>query len=509
MAEVVRTADRIGLADWTLVTRPLHPAAPGTPRKTARALRVAGAVLALAGLAAAPLVSPSFVSAAPAVAAENDELASRFTLAVLPDTQFYTRYSASQFMPRYGSDPFRVQTKWLAEHQDELKIPFATHLGDVVDQVGVSSEWQAADVAMKALEDAALDYSILPGNHDVRNSADHVTDIQYNLANEPFLDWFGPDRAATTGTYRGSDPTGLSQYHVFEAEGQKYLVLAMTWRASDQTIAWANDVIDANPTLPVILTTHALIDIENDGVTAKETDYGLKLWNDLISVNDQIFLTLNGHFHGAAKQTKLNSFGHPVTQIVIDYQMAYDGGNGYLGLFEFDLTNDRINVQTASPWVTFKPQESLTAFDQPFLEGQNQQFAIEIDFARRFSGFAPGFSAGEPKTPSLSQAARDILLDGFVGPDPITTHSRARRPTIPTLRARSRTGASTDSTACSPRARWCRTSRARTTCTGFRSPHRVRRLRPSRTSRSHTMFTRSRRTERRCASPTRTGGRTG
>lgn len=87
--------------------------------------------------------------------AENDELASRFTLAVLPDTQFYTRYSASQFMPRYGSDPFRVQTKWLAEHQDELKIPFATHLGDIVDQVGVSGEWQAADVAMKALEEAA------------------------------------------------------------------------------------------------------------------------------------------------------------------------------------------------------------------------------------------------------------------------------------------------------------------------------------------------------------------
>jgi len=360
-------------------------------------------------------------SAAPRPAAESDELASRFTLAVIPDTQFYSRYSASQFMPRYGSDPFRAQAAWLARHQDTLKIPFATHLGDVVDRVAEEGEWNAADVATRALEDAGLDYSVLPGNHDVRNSADHVTDIEYDLDNEPYLDWFGPDRASAMGTFRGSDPTGLSQYHVFEAEGQQYLVLAMTWRASDQTIAWANDVIDANSTMPVILTTHALIDIDNDGITARETEYGLKLWNDLISVNDQIFLTLNGHFHGAAKQTKLNSFGNPVTQMVIDYQMAYEGGNGYLGLFEFDLTNNKINVQTASPWVVLKPQESLTSFDQPILEGPNQKLTIDIDFAKRFAGFAPEFSAGEPTTPSLSDIARDLLLDGFVGPDPITT----------------------------------------------------------------------------------------
>ncbi|WP_318842719.1 metallophosphoesterase [Myceligenerans pegani] len=407
----------------------MHPT-PTVPARTSRtARRVAGAALALFGLVA-PLAATQTGPAAAAiddtaVSGTADDTASRFTLAVLPDTQFYSRYSGDQFVPRYGSDPYQVQTEWLADVQDELRIPFTTHLGDVVDRVGVENEWRVADTAMSTLEAASLPYSILPGNHDVRNSDDRLTDEDYDLDAEPYLDWFGPDRAVRNETYGGSDPTGLSEYHVFEAEGQRFLVLAMTWRASDTTIAWANEVIDSHPTLPVILTTHSLIDVDTDGTTAKDTEYGLKLWDELIAPNDQIFLTFNGHFHGAARQTRLNDAGHEVTQILIDYQMAYDGGNGYLGLLEFDLTNDRISMQTASPWVTWKPQESLTAYDQPFLEGPNQQFTIDIDFSDRFGGFAPEFGPGTPDEPSLTQRARDLLLDGFTGPDPVTTQPPA------------------------------------------------------------------------------------
>ncbi|RUQ99043.1 LamG-like jellyroll fold domain-containing protein [Labedella endophytica] len=393
------------------------PSAPaggsGRRRTVARATAAAAAsAVALSLLATAP--------GTPAVAAPED-LASRFTFAVLPDTQFYSRYSADQFLPRYGTDPFRVQTEFLAENADALNIPFVAHLGDVVDRVGTTREWEAADVAMQTLDDAPLPYSILPGNHDVRNSNDQLSDVDYDLANEPFLDWFGPDRAAGVSTYEGSDPTGLSQYHVFEAEGQEFMVLAMTWRASDQTFQWARDAMAAHPDVPVILTTHSLLNIEADQETPRDTEYGDKLWDELIAPSDQIFLTLNGHFHGATKQTKINDAGHAVTQVLMDYQMAYEGGNGYLGLMEFDLTNNAINVQTASPWVVSKPQESLTSYDQPFVESAGQQFTIDIDFAERFAAFDPDFTAGEPTQPKLTEVARDILLDGFEGPDPIST----------------------------------------------------------------------------------------
>ena len=57
---------------------------------------------------------------------------------MLPDTQFYSRYSTAGsgdlFMARYGTEPYIEQTKWLAANKDNLKIPFVTHLGDIVDR---------------------------------------------------------------------------------------------------------------------------------------------------------------------------------------------------------------------------------------------------------------------------------------------------------------------------------------------------------------------------------------
>ncbi|MGM1015968.1 MAG: LamG-like jellyroll fold domain-containing protein [Actinomycetota bacterium] len=375
-----------------------------------------------AGLFAATAAPAVAAPTRPETVADDAGLASRFTLAVLPDTQFYSRYSADQFMPRYGTDPFATQTQWIADNADALNIPFTTHVGDVVDRAGVEAEWQAAASAMRNLEDAGRSYSITTGNHDVLNSRADVFDTDYDLGAEPFLKWFGTERAEADPSYQGSDPTGLSRYHVFEAEGQQFMSLTLPWRASDETLAWANSVMDEHPTLPVILTSHEVLNIDADGESPRETAYGLRLWDDLIAGNDQIFLTFNGHFHGATRLTKINDFGNEVHEVLIDYQMAYEGGNGYLGLLEFDLTNGAINAQAASPWVVSKPQETLTVYDQPFLEGVHQQYSIDIDFAERFSGFDPEFGTGiTPDEPSLTERARDILLDGFTGPDPITT----------------------------------------------------------------------------------------
>lgn len=374
---------------------------------------LAGALLA-GGLASIAVSAPA--GAAPDPDAEPADLASRFTFAVLPDTQFYSRYSAAEFVPRYGTNPFAEQTRWLAEHRAELRIPFVAHLGDIVDQAGQRGEWEAADRAMQVLDDADLPYSILPGNHDVTNSG--VWDTQLG-PNEPFNTWFGPARAAEQSTYGGTDPTGRSQFHLFEAEGQQFMSLALSWNPSDATLAWAQSVIDAHPTVPVILTNHALINVGTDQTTPVETGDSTRMWDELIRKNDQIFLTLNGHFHGATRQVRTNDFGHPVHQILMDYQMAYEGGNGYLGLLEFDLTNNSISLETGSPWVVFKPQETLTSYDQPLLEGVHQRYTLDLDFRERFAGFAPDFTAGTPDEPPLREAARAILLDGFEGPDPI------------------------------------------------------------------------------------------
>ncbi|MDP9909772.1 hypothetical protein J2W27_001874 [Variovorax boronicumulans] len=353
---------------------------------------------------------------------------SSFALAVMPDTQFYARYATAaesdQYDKRFGSAPFAAQTKWIAANAKALHIPFTIHLGDVVDQVGKPDQWKVADAAMKVLEDAKLPYSVLAGNHDVLNDVDYSvdpvngTDAARNLAAEPYLQWFGTERAKKQATFGARDTSGFHEYHVFEAQGQKFMVLSLSWRVSDAGIAWARQVIAKNPTLPVILVNHQLLNIAPDGTSPLETDYGKMLWEKLIRDNDQIFMTLNGHHHGAAHLTKTNDFGHKVEEMVVDYQMAYQGGNGLMRLYEFDLTNKQIKVLSFSPWVPQKPAATLNAFDQAVLSTPNEAFTIEMDFAQRFAGFNKGFAVGEATVEqSLVEQAKALILANYKDPE--------------------------------------------------------------------------------------------
>ncbi|MGO1393242.1 LamG-like jellyroll fold domain-containing protein, partial [Agrococcus casei] len=263
-------------------------------------------------------------------------------------------------------------------------------------------------------------YAILAGNHDVRNASNSVVDTDYDLANEPFLDTFPVDRAEAHDTFGGADPTGLNRFSIFEAEGQQYLVLSLNWRVSDATLAWASDVLDAHSELPTIIASHDIISIQNDGVTGETSPNGERLWDALINDNDQVFLTLNGHYHGSAKVERQNAAGNTVTQILTDHQMAYEGGNGYMNLLEFDITNGEINVNTLSPWVVSKPEDKLTSYDTPVLTGANEQYSIPVDFESRFAGF----TTVEPAQSDLSARAIEILTEGFNGA-PESAHAAA------------------------------------------------------------------------------------
>src|SRR5699024_345608 len=103
--------------------------------KLGRSLTAAGtcASIAAAALFAGPAASATTTPGDSE--SQQTDLASRFTLGILPDTQFYSRYATEDtgdlFNARYGSDPFDTQTAWLAEHAAELNMPFVSHLGDV------------------------------------------------------------------------------------------------------------------------------------------------------------------------------------------------------------------------------------------------------------------------------------------------------------------------------------------------------------------------------------------
>jgi hypothetical protein len=400
---------------------------------------------------------------------------SSFTISVLPDTQFYPRYASekmgelyqklySGIDPKYDN-PFKTQTQWIAQNAKLLKMPFTIHLGDIVDQswyytsegsspwsastdlVGngqlgngqVTKEWELASQAMQVLEAAGCPYSICAGNHDVAADINNVTqwgpdwgvgvtgfanDDGYQDGGshragllEPYLHVFPPERAKQQSTFGGRHSSGFHEYHVFTAEGNRFLVLSMSWRASDDAISWANGVIQANKTIPVILVNHQLVGIGSDGKTAADTAYSNYMWDKLIKDNDQIFMAVSGHYHGSCISTKKNSRGNDVHLMVVDYQMAYMGGNGLMRMFEFDLTNKKIIASSFSPWVPLKPAATLNEFDAAWLSDSNQSFALDIDFVKRFASFNPNFSVPDGSSDaSLTDAAKKLILTNYSQP---------------------------------------------------------------------------------------------
>ena len=400
--------------------------APVPQRRTWLKMGLASASgLSMGGLLAACGGDSTNASGAGPVA--PDTQISSFALAVLPDTQFYSRYATSsesnQYQRHYGNEPYSAQTSWVARNAQALNIPFLIHLGDVVDQVGKPEQWKVADSAMQVLEAAKVPYSILAGNHDVLNDIDYDsdpgkgTDTQRVLANEPYLQWFSSKRAQRQATFGARDSTGFHEYHIFKAQEQQFLVLSLSWRISDAGIAWARKVLAEHPTLPAILVNHQLLNIAPDALSPLETGYGKMLWEKLIRDNDQIFMTLNGHHHGGARLTKSNDFGNAVEEMVVDYQMAYQGGNGLMRLYEFDLTNNQIKVLSFSPWVPMKPAETRNAFDRAVLSDANHSFTIGMNFAKRFARFNPSFGAGKATVASsLVDQAKALVLKGYTEP---------------------------------------------------------------------------------------------
>ncbi|TAM08027.1 MAG: hypothetical protein EPN70_01205, partial [Paraburkholderia sp.] len=122
-------------------------------------LSACGGELGVPGAATQP---PAQSPDQPPVQPDMPGLVSSFALAVLPDTQFYARYATldenRQFTRKYGSEPFRAQTQWVASNAAALNIPFLIHLGDVVDQQNKEAQWMVAHSAMQVLESAKVPY---------------------------------------------------------------------------------------------------------------------------------------------------------------------------------------------------------------------------------------------------------------------------------------------------------------------------------------------------------------
>ena len=355
------------------------------------------AFLRTAGLTGAGVAALGAVTAGPAAAAGDapaaglgagwnpDPDSPRFTLAVMPDTQFMYWGSQGSVNPEPQEESFRYIIANSGKGSAG-NIVFMAHLGDLTEDAQASS-FSYVNKAFDIMDDAGAAYSVLAGNHDV--SGDDTR------GSTPYLTTMGPQRFKKSRTFAGSDASGYNTAHIFRAGGREWLLLALDWRTSTAGFDWANQFLKQNPGLPVILTTHEIVgstyddnvypyqagDPEND---AAFSSYGQTVWDSLINENDQIFLTLNGHYWPPGRMTTQNAAGNDVHLHIANYQNRYFGGGGMLRLYHFDLSRNTIDVETLSPWALAQ-RRNVLATQEAKLTTAVDRFAVPVDFEGRFS----------------------------------------------------------------------------------------------------------------------------
>jgi len=305
----------------------------------------------------------------------------KFSIAVIPDTQYLFDED------RYNPEVLTKTLQWIIEHQREKNIVFTVQLGDIVNN-GLATEFAKASDVFKLFDNNDVQYGYSAGNHDINGGLyDNVR------GPSPYLDYFGPHRIAHQRSYCGATTDGYNTCHTFVGGGQRFLVLSLDWRASDATIAWAESKLNEYPNVPTIITTHELVAPATNEVSdvAVPSDYGQTLWDRLIKSHNQIFLTLNGHFWPSGRVAMHNDAGKDVFMHITNYQDRYFGGSAMMRLYEFDLSEDTVDVQTFSPyWLSIPPAaRSPLGKGEVRLTDAANQFTMNINFKDRFAPIVP------------------------------------------------------------------------------------------------------------------------
>jgi predicted phosphodiesterase len=300
-----------------------------------------------------PYIDAKFVDGAPAMPGKD-----KFTVVVLPDTQHY-----SQTFPAN----FHAQTKWIVENQKDRNIAYVMHLGDITNRSTVP-EWEVASAAMGRL-DHKVPYSISTGNHDYSGSKftgrdTHFTEY-FPLKKIKEMKNFG-------GTYDKESDNLDNNYTLFDAMGRDFIVIALEYAPRNDVVRWANDILKKYKDRTAILTTHAYMYFDSTRYDYKkygskqawsphESAYakthnddvndGEELWNKLVKVNPNVMMTLNGHVlkDGLGHLASKNDAGKDVHQILVNFQMKPNGGDGWLRLLEFSADGKSVESIDYSP----------------------------------------------------------------------------------------------------------------------------------------------------------------
>ncbi|MDQ0232157.1 lamin tail domain-containing protein [Metabacillus malikii] len=283
-----------------------------------------------------------------------------YTFVWMSDTQYY-----SESYPYI----FEKQTNWIAEMQEEMKIKYVFHTGDLVDESDKVEQWQYADKYMAVLDEHQIPYGVLAGNHDVDQLSNDYTE---------YYKWFGEDRFKDKDYYGESYKNNRGHYDLISANGNDFIMVYMGWGVEAEDLEWLNKVLSEYPDRKAILNFHEYL-----LVSGNRSPIGETIYTEVVEKNPNVMAVLSGHYHDSETLvSKIDDNGdgeadRKVYQMLGDYQGGPEGGQGYMKLLHFDQDNNRIIVNTYSPYLddyNFYDPEEFPGKDEMIID-----FDLQID----------------------------------------------------------------------------------------------------------------------------------
>ncbi len=325
-----------------------------------------------------------------------------WTIAVIPDTQYYVRNDRDAPL-------FTEITQWLVDHQETLNLQLVLHVGDIVD-LNETKQWDYAKASLQVL-DGQLPYVLAVGNHDLgRNSSDRSTMLN---------DYFSiSDNPLNEAIFGGAFEEGCLEnaWYRFQYGNRDYIIFSLEFGPRAEVVEWADGVAAAHRDASFILVTHEFIDQEStlfsdDGQALRTTrnsknspySYGIskqgpvhsgqELWDAFVSRYSNFEMVLNGHYKAfektgptpadvkelrkdlaASYRSDTYDDGRVVHQMLFNAQWAPRGGEGWIRLLEFQPDGKTVHVKTVSPYLMRTAEDPSKAYKT----GADMQFTLTL-----------------------------------------------------------------------------------------------------------------------------------
>ncbi|WP_276501299.1 T9SS type A sorting domain-containing protein [Terrimonas pollutisoli] len=295
----------------------------------------------------------------------------KFTLVFLPDTQYYTEEPQGNHGGNIAM--LNAQTTWIKNNRLARNIVYVGQLGDCVENGDFFEiEWQRAQAAFATIEDPVqtglvhgVPFGICVGNHEQTPIGSPAgTTFFYNQ-------YFGSSHFAGRSYYGGHHGTNNdNHYQLFSASGIDFLVISLEFdqtpgfSVADGALDWAESLVQNNPNKKVIVMTHwAISEDASFGPQGQAIYDRLKLYSNFSFLIGGHMSSING---GEARRTDIYN-GNQVHSILSDYQHRNGGGNGLLRIYEFDPSQNKVSVQTYSPYIDNYETDASSQFELPFV----------------------------------------------------------------------------------------------------------------------------------------------